>query len=103
MCWVSLGKDATLTGRTLIWRRALDSISEHLIAGLGYAAFWQVGSWSVEQVWYFMKISNKMAFHFHDTYLHIAVYLGVIGMLEGSNRSRVAGVAANSARDLFEA
>jgi hypothetical protein len=26
-----------------------------------------------------------------------------IGMLEGSNRSRVAGIAANSARDLFEA
>jgi hypothetical protein len=29
--------------------------------------------------------------------------IGIAGMLEGSNRSRVAGVAANSARDLFEA
>jgi hypothetical protein len=27
----------------------------------------------------------------------------VVGMLEGSNRSRVTGIAANSARDLFEA
>jgi hypothetical protein len=27
----------------------------------------------------------------------------IVGMLEGSNRSRVTGTAANSARDLFEA
>jgi hypothetical protein len=27
----------------------------------------------------------------------------MIGMLEGSNRSRVTGIAPNSARDLFEA
>jgi len=29
--------------------------------------------------------------------------IGIAGMLEGSNRSRVTGIAANSARDLFEA
>lgn len=27
----------------------------------------------------------------------------IVGMLEGSNRSRVTGIVANSARDLFEA
>jgi O-antigen ligase len=27
-----------------------------------------------------MKIPNKMGFHFHDTYLQIAVDLGVIGL-----------------------
>jgi hypothetical protein len=27
----------------------------------------------------------------------------IVGMLEGSNRSRVTGIAANTARDLFEA
>jgi exopolysaccharide production protein ExoQ len=75
-----VGKDATLTGRTLIWQHALDSISEHPFAGLGYAAFWQVGSWSAEQVWHFMRIPDKMGFHFHDTYLQIAVDLGVIGL-----------------------
>jgi exopolysaccharide production protein ExoQ len=75
-----VGKDATLTGRTFIWQHALDSISEHPILGLGYGAFWQVGSWSAEQVWKFMHIPNKMGFHFHDTYFQVAVDLGVVGL-----------------------
>jgi exopolysaccharide production protein ExoQ len=75
-----VGKDVTLTGRTLIWQHALDAISEHPIAGLGYAAFWQVGSWSAEQVWQSMHITSKSGFHFHDTYLQVAVDLGVIGL-----------------------
>jgi exopolysaccharide production protein ExoQ len=75
-----VGKDATLTGRTLIWQHAFDSIANHPIAGLGYAAFWQVGSWSAEQIWLFMQIPGKTGFHFHDMYLQIAVDLGVIGL-----------------------
>jgi exopolysaccharide production protein ExoQ len=75
-----VGKDATLTGRTQIWQHAFDSIASHPIAGVGYAAFWQVGSWSAEQIWRFMHIPGKTGFHFHDIYLQIAVDLGVIGL-----------------------
>jgi exopolysaccharide production protein ExoQ len=76
-----VGKDATLTGRTLIWQHGFDSIASHPIAGVGYAAFWQVGNWSAEQIWRFMQIPGKMGFHFHDIYLQIAVDLGVAGLL----------------------
>jgi exopolysaccharide production protein ExoQ len=75
-----VGKDATLTGRTLIWQHGFDSIASHPIAGVGYAAFWQVGNWSAEQIWRFMGIPGKAGFHFHDIYLQIAVDLGVIGL-----------------------
>jgi exopolysaccharide production protein ExoQ len=76
-----VGKDATLTGRTLIWQHGFDSIASHPVAGVGYAAFWQGGNWSAEQIWRFMHIPGKSGFHFHDIYLQIAVDLGVIGLL----------------------
>lgn len=35
-----LGKDATLTGRTLIWPYVIDSIGDKPLLGWGYLAFW---------------------------------------------------------------
>jgi O-antigen ligase len=35
-----LGKDSTLTGRTLIWPYVIDSIGERPILGWGFCAFW---------------------------------------------------------------
>lgn len=34
------GKDATLTGRTELWRVALDQAQSHPLLGVGYMAFW---------------------------------------------------------------
>jgi exopolysaccharide production protein ExoQ len=36
----ALGKDTTLTGRTLIWPYVIEAISEKPILGWGYCAFW---------------------------------------------------------------
>jgi exopolysaccharide production protein ExoQ len=74
------GKDTSLTGRTLLWQHALDSIWENPVAGLGYQAFWQVGNWSAEQLWLYSHIPSKYGFHFHDMYLQVAVDLGLIGL-----------------------
>jgi exopolysaccharide production protein ExoQ len=35
-----LGKESTLTGRTEIWRAAMDSIAKRPLLGYGYQAFW---------------------------------------------------------------
>lgn len=37
---ISLGKDPTLTGRTLIWESLMRRVAEHPWTGYGYSAFW---------------------------------------------------------------
>src|SRR5258705_9369305 len=39
-----LGKDATLTGRTLLWPYVIDSISERPLLGWGLGGFWVPGN-----------------------------------------------------------
>ena len=75
-----LGKDATLTGRTLLWRIALAEIEKHPFLGIGYSAFWQQGNLLAESIWRYFGINSRMGFHFHDTYLEIAVELGWVGV-----------------------
>lgn len=40
LIWEFLGKDATLTGRTLLWSYVIDNIGEKPLFGWGFAAFW---------------------------------------------------------------
>lgn len=42
----SVGKDATLTGRTRIWEVATQVIAEHPVLGVGYGAFWRAGEFA---------------------------------------------------------
>jgi exopolysaccharide production protein ExoQ len=74
------GKDLTLTGRTKLWEIAYGSIADHPIIGLGYQAFWQVGNWKAEYLWVISFQQIGSGFHFHNTYLAVAVDLGVIGL-----------------------
>jgi exopolysaccharide production protein ExoQ len=75
-----VGKDVTLTGRTLLWQMALYSIAQRPIAGVGYAAFWQVGNWGAENMWAHFGLINKTGFHFHNTYLQVTADLGLPGL-----------------------
>lgn len=74
------GKDTTLTGRTLLWSAAMASIASHPVLGVGYQAYWQVGSWGAEQLWQLSYVTNKTGYHFHDTYLEVTVDLGLVGL-----------------------
>jgi O-antigen ligase len=40
LIWQFLGKDATLTGRTLLWSYVIDNIGDKPLFGWGFAAFW---------------------------------------------------------------
>ncbi len=74
-----LGKDPTLTGRTVLWHIALAQIQQRPMLGLGYAAFWIQGNLLPEGIWRAFQIDNRMGFTFHDTYLEAAVELGWVG------------------------
>ncbi len=74
------GKNTTLTGRTLIWQYATNAIAAKPILGGGYEAFWQGGNWGAEEVWFYMGISGKYGFHFHNTLFEVAVDLGLVGL-----------------------
>lgn len=75
-----LGKDATLTGRTLLWRTAWAEIGRHPMFGVGYYAFWLQGNPLVESIWRDFGIGSRMGFHFHNTVLEVAVELGWLGV-----------------------
>ena len=72
-----LGKDATLTGRTMLWQAALTEIPKHPFLGIGYYAFWVPGNLLAEALWRDFGVDG--GFSFHDTYLEFAVELGWIG------------------------
>jgi len=76
----AVGKDTTLTGRTALWSAAETSIAAHPTLGVGYQAYWQVGSWGAEQLWQISYVASKTGYHFHDTYLEVAVDLGLVGL-----------------------
>jgi len=72
-----LGKDATLTGRTMLWQIALAEIPKHPFLGTGYYAFWVPGNALAESIWRYFGVEG--GFSFHDAYLEFAVELGWIG------------------------
>jgi exopolysaccharide production protein ExoQ len=73
------GKDITLTGRTDLWRTALDEIANRPWLGHGYQAFWRIGNPEAEHLWRAFGIDTRSGFHFHNLYLSNAVEIGLIG------------------------
>ncbi|MCE6960336.1 O-antigen ligase family protein [Cereibacter sphaeroides] len=74
------GKDATLTGRTEIWKIAFQEIARHPLTGIGFQAYWVPGNPGAEAIWEEFGISNKRGFHFHNTFISNAVEIGLIGV-----------------------
>ncbi|MEL6681964.1 MAG: O-antigen ligase family protein [Pseudomonadota bacterium] len=74
------GKDATLTGRTDLWRIALALIADRPVLGMGYQAFWVKGHAAAEALWYRFGIDGRSGFNFHNTYLSNAVEIGIFGV-----------------------
>ena len=79
--WVSflgsLGKDATLTGRTEVWDAVIEKIWERPWLGYGYDAFWQPGG-GQDYIWYVFRITFTQS---HNGYLDLTVELGILGLL----------------------
>jgi exopolysaccharide production protein ExoQ len=74
-----VGKDATLTGRTILWQRALSLIPRNPFLGVGLGGFWQPNFIEAEDIWRMFDKADPSGFHFHNTYLETTIELGIIG------------------------
>jgi len=81
MFLLSIGKDTSLTGRTVLWSRAASIIADHPWGGVGLQAFWVEGNVEAIRFWEMFYIYGHAGFHFHDLWLEIGVELGLIGIL----------------------
>lgn len=71
-----MGREATFTGRTVIWTAVLDKIWEHPWLGYGFAGFW--GSTQEELL---NNIVLRDAAHSHNGFLDLWLNLGLLGLL----------------------
>jgi O-antigen ligase len=78
---ISLGKDTTLTGRTVMWPMIVNAIKSRPFFGFGYAGFWQ-GSRGFDNP--AINIINPNGYrppHAHNAFLEIGLQLGLVGLL----------------------
>jgi exopolysaccharide production protein ExoQ len=74
-------KDPTLTGRTYLWQRAADLITEKPMLGKGFNAFWLQGNPDAEGLWQYAGIVERSGFSFHNTMIELLVHLGWLGVV----------------------
>lgn len=74
----ALPLDSTFTGRTDIWTFALSSLSQRLVTGYGFAAFW--GGKAIRDLPEGMEWATT-ASHSHNGYLDTALAMGVPGLV----------------------
>jgi O-antigen ligase len=72
-----VGRDATLSGRTHLWHVVGWFILRRPWLGYGYGAFWANGSPTAALV---VRAIRWNAPHAHDTFLDVALDLGVVGL-----------------------
>jgi exopolysaccharide production protein ExoQ len=75
-----LHKDATLTGRTVLWRFAEGFISQRPVLGRGYKEIWLGTSVDTEGLLRWAGLTDGRGFFFHETYLDAGVDSGLIGV-----------------------
>ncbi|MEO0686150.1 MAG: O-antigen ligase family protein, partial [Cyanobacteria bacterium J06649_11] len=76
----SLGKDATLSGRTVIWPLLINKIWQHPWLGYGYNTFWK-GGWEgeVADIWREL-IAGFEPPHAHNGFLEVCLDIGFVGL-----------------------
>lgn len=73
----ALGKDLTLTGRTVLWSTIWDVVQQQPWLGYGYGGFWNAKS-EVTRIW--LATGWKMT-HPHNGFLALLIDLGAIGLV----------------------
>ena len=77
----ALGKDRSLTGRTVLWMYAEDQIREHPFLGVGSGGFWRYDeSPLVRKIHADFYKGRNTTFNFHNSFYEIAVHQGLIGL-----------------------
>lgn len=73
-----VGKDLTLTGRTLLWGDVWQKIAERPLLGYGYNAFWLGLEGESAEIW--AKYGWRPN-HAHNGFLDLWLELGIVGVL----------------------
>ena len=76
----ALGKDTTLTGRTVIWGQGSELFWQHPWLGLGYQAFWESPAYANEVMLIRAAVLESIG-GFHNGYLETAVAMGGVGLV----------------------
>lgn len=74
----NLGKDPTMTGRTIIWALSWGMIQKEFIWGYGYNAFWVGWDGPSREIW---KIAIWEPSHAHNGIFDLWLDLGLIGII----------------------
>lgn len=77
---LAVGKDPTLTGRTVLWYYAARIWPQNAVIGTGYSAFWIQGYSMAEHLWNILHIQSRGGFHFHNIFYEILIGLGLVGL-----------------------
>jgi exopolysaccharide production protein ExoQ len=77
LLFASIGKDATLTGRTDLWPLVIEMIWKHPWLGYGYGGFWR--GWNGEAA-YIWRASGWTPTHPHNGFLALWLDLGLLGL-----------------------
>ena len=73
----SIGKDSSLTGRTVLWEVGLDAFWSRPILGFGYKGYWADPSGTGRQLVFL--VTDQGLWFFHNSFLELAVAFGFIG------------------------
>jgi len=72
----ALGRDATFTGRTLLWRDLIKIGSRHSIIGVGFGGFWKLGNLT-HNLWDEFGWKPQIG---HNGYIDVYIELGLVGL-----------------------
>lgn len=73
-----MGKDPTMTQRTVIWSQVIPSIAKHPLIGYGYSSFWSgLNSESIRTV----LVTGWLQGQAQDGYLDLLLQLGIAGFI----------------------
>ncbi len=75
----SMGKDSTLTGRTLLWSIGVDIFEKYPLTGVGYQAFWQPGAFEQVPVIHAMFGGQELT-GFHNAFIEVMAGIGIFGL-----------------------
>ena len=72
------GKDATLTGRTLLWGKLIEAVQEQPLLGYGFGGFWAGPTGPSSHI---VKQLDWEMMHSHNGFLDIMLEIGYVGLV----------------------
>lgn len=75
-----IGRDPTLTGRTILWDWGLQAIAERPVLGWGFTGYFHSVHGDLPSLYVPQFLGYEIS-HFHNSYIQTAVDLGVVGLL----------------------